>query len=96
MFNLDLGDDVDVSSPEKFHSQLQEKLREQADNQAQEKLEALVKQGTKTKKQLEKEARHKRKRHWRASRFKRFIGSWLQHCILTVNRIQMSKSVKRS
>ena len=35
---------------------MQEKLREQADNQAQEQLEAPVKQGKKTKKQLEKEA----------------------------------------
>lgn len=53
MFNLDLGDDVDVSSPEKFHSHLEEKLREQAEIQSQ----APVKQGKKTKKQLEKEAR---------------------------------------
>ena len=57
MFNLDLGDDVDVSSPEKFHSHLQEKLRELAENQSQEQLEAPVNQGKKTKKQLEKEAR---------------------------------------
>ena len=57
MFNLDLGDDVDVSSPEKFHSHLHEKLREQADNQAQEQLDSPVKQGKKTKKQLEKDAR---------------------------------------
>ena len=53
MFNLDLGDDVDVSSPEKFQSHLEEKLREQAEIQSQ----APVKQGKKTKKQLEKEAR---------------------------------------
>ena len=57
MFNLDLEDDVDVSSPDKFHSHLQEKLREQTENQSQEQLEAPVKQGKKTKKQLEKEAR---------------------------------------
>ncbi|WP_262963694.1 J domain-containing protein [Methylobacter psychrophilus] len=53
MFNVDLGDDVDISSPEKFHAHLQEKLREQADGQAAE----AVKPRKKTKKQLEKEAR---------------------------------------
>ncbi|MGZ4968700.1 MAG: J domain-containing protein [Methylobacter sp.] len=47
MFNVDLGDDVDISSPEKFHAHLQEKLREQA---------PPVKERKKTKKQLEKEA----------------------------------------
>lgn len=47
MFNVDLGDDVDLSSPEKFHAHLQKKLGEQA---------APVKQRKKTKKQLEKEA----------------------------------------
>jgi DnaJ domain. len=57
MFNLDLGDDVDVSSPEKFHSHLEEKLREQAEIQSQDQSEAPVKQGKKTKKQLAKEAR---------------------------------------
>jgi hypothetical protein len=53
MFNVDLGDDVDISSPEKFQAYLQEKLREQADEQSAEP----VKQRKKTKKQLEKEAR---------------------------------------
>jgi hypothetical protein len=53
MFNVDLGDDVDISSPEKFQAYLQEKLREQADEQSTEP----VKQRKKTKKQLEKEAR---------------------------------------
>lgn len=50
MFNVDLGDDIDISSPEKFHAHLQEKLREQ--EQA-----APAKQRKKTKKQLDKEAR---------------------------------------
>ncbi len=49
MFNVDLDDDVDISSPEKFHAHLQEKLREQAAE--------AVKPRKKTKKQLEKEAR---------------------------------------
>lgn len=48
MFNVDLGDDVDLSSPEKFHAHLQEKLGEQAP--------PPVKERKKTKKQLEKEA----------------------------------------
>jgi hypothetical protein len=50
MFNVDLGDDADISSPEKFHAHLQEKLREQ-------KQTTPVKQRKKTKKQLDKEAR---------------------------------------
>jgi len=50
MFNVDLGDEVDLSSPEKFHTHLQEKLLEQ--EQARP-----AKQRKKTKKQLEKEAR---------------------------------------
>ena len=54
MFNVDLGDDVDVSSPEKFQAYLQEKLLEQSENQAQEQSAPFVK---KTKKQLAKEAR---------------------------------------
>lgn len=53
MFNVDLGDDVDISSPEKFQAYLQERLREQEDEQSAEPL----KQHKKTKKQLEKEAR---------------------------------------
>ena len=57
MFNLDLGDDVDLSSPEKFQAHLQEKLREQAEIQSQDPSAAPVKQRKKTKKQLEKEAR---------------------------------------
>jgi hypothetical protein len=57
MFNLDLGDDVDVSSPEKFQSHLEEKLREQAEIHSQDQSATPVKPGKKTKKQLEKEAR---------------------------------------
>ena len=53
MFNVDLGDDVDISSPEKFQAYLQERLREQEDEQSAEP----VKPRKKTKKQLEKEAR---------------------------------------
>jgi len=57
MFNVDLGDDVDISSPEKFHAHLQEKLKEQAEAQSKEQSETPVKPRKKTKKQLEKEAR---------------------------------------
>ncbi len=53
MFNVDLGDDVDLNSPEKLHAHLQQKLSEQQKDQA----EAPVKERKKTKKQLEKEAR---------------------------------------
>jgi len=53
MFNVELDDNIDVSSPEKFHAHLQEKLREQAQKQSAEP----VKQPKKSKKQLEKEAR---------------------------------------
>ncbi|MGZ8183832.1 MAG: J domain-containing protein [Methylobacter sp.] len=57
MFNVDLDDDIDVSSPEKLHAHLQEKLRELAENQAQTQTAEAVKQPKKSKKQLEKEAR---------------------------------------
>ncbi|TRW89755.1 J domain-containing protein [Candidatus Methylobacter oryzae] len=53
MFNVDLDDDVDLSSPEKLHAHLQQKLSEQHETQAK----APVKERKKTKKQLEKEAR---------------------------------------
>ncbi len=53
MFNIDLGDDVDVSSPEKFQAFLHDKLEAQAEAQASE----TVNPRKKTKKQLEKEAR---------------------------------------
>ncbi|WP_340124320.1 hypothetical protein [Methylobacter svalbardensis] len=56
MFNVDLGDDIDVSSPEKFQAYLQEKLHAQAEAQSQDQ-SAPVNQRKKTKKQLEKEAR---------------------------------------
>jgi septum formation inhibitor MinC len=59
MFNVDLGDDVDISSPEKFHAHLQEKLQEQAEAQSKEQPAEPVKQRKKTKRQLEKEARQK-------------------------------------
>ncbi|MGZ5054306.1 MAG: J domain-containing protein [Methylobacter sp.] len=57
LFNVDLGDDVDMSTPEKFHACLQEKLREQAETHSQDQSAKPVKQRKKTKKQLEKEAR---------------------------------------
>ncbi len=53
MFNIDLGYDVDVSSPEKFQAFLHDKLEAQAEAQASE----TVNPRKKTKKQLEKEAR---------------------------------------
>ncbi len=53
MFNIDLGDDVDVSSPEKFQAFLHDKLEAQAGAKASE----TVNPRKKTKKQLEKEAR---------------------------------------
>ncbi|MDO9106014.1 MAG: J domain-containing protein [Methylovulum sp.] len=53
MFDVDLGDDFDISSPEKFQAHLQEKLREKAEGQPA----AAVKPRKKTKKQLAKEAR---------------------------------------
>lgn len=59
MFNVDLGDDVDMSSPEKFHAHLQEKLKEQAETQSKQQSEPPVKPRKKTKKQLEKEARQR-------------------------------------
>jgi hypothetical protein len=55
MFNIDLGDDVDVSSPEKFQAFLHEKLEAQAE--IQDQATATVNPRKKTKKQLEKEAR---------------------------------------
>ncbi len=54
IFNVDLGDDVDVSSPEKFQAYLQEKLHAQAESQSQDQA-APVNQRKKTKKQLEEE-----------------------------------------
>ena len=57
MFNIDLGDDVDVSSPEKFQAFLHEKLQSQAESQTQDQAATAVNPRKKTKKQLEKEAR---------------------------------------
>jgi hypothetical protein len=54
MFNVDLDDDVDVSSPEKFQAYLQDKLRKQEEAQPQGQADHQPK---KTKKQLAKEAR---------------------------------------
>jgi hypothetical protein len=51
LFNIDWGDDVDLSSPEKFQAQLEEKMREQAE------AASLNQPRKKTKKQLEKELR---------------------------------------
>jgi hypothetical protein len=60
MFNVDIGDDVDVSSPEKFRAHLEEKMREKDEMQEQEPPAAeTIKQPKKSKKQLEKEARQK-------------------------------------
>ncbi len=53
MFDIDLGDDLNISSPEQFHAHLEEKMREQAERLAAEP----VKERKKTKKELEKEAR---------------------------------------
>lgn len=57
MFNIDLGDDVDVSSPEKFQAHLQEKLRKQQETLAQSA--KPIKERKKTKTQLAKEARQR-------------------------------------
>lgn len=55
MFGVDLDEDVDVSSPEKFHQQIQEKLRLQAEQQTA--FEPSARPRKQTKKQLEREAR---------------------------------------
>jgi hypothetical protein len=52
MFNIDLGDDIDLSSPESFQAHLHEKMREHQEAQATPKIERK-----KTKIQLAKEAR---------------------------------------
>ncbi|SJM89472.1 DnaJ-like protein [Crenothrix polyspora] len=52
MFNIDLGDDIDISSPENFQAHLHEKMREHQETQARPKIERK-----KTKTQLAKEAR---------------------------------------
>jgi hypothetical protein len=55
MFNVDLGDDVDISSPEKFQAHLHEKLQEQGETNLQDESAAPAKK--KTKRQLQNEAR---------------------------------------
>ena len=55
LFNVDIDDDIDLSSPEKFHAHLQDKMREQSDQQTQTAIPAQERK--KTKKQLENEAR---------------------------------------
>lgn len=54
MFNLDIGDDVDLSSPEKLKAFIDEKLQERGEEPTEEISPPPVK---KTKKQLAKEAR---------------------------------------
>ncbi|MDD5272326.1 MAG: hypothetical protein PHU14_06360 [Methylovulum sp.] len=51
MFDVDIGDDADVSSPEKFQAYLEDKMRGQPEAQA------TAKPAKKTKKQLAQEAR---------------------------------------
>lgn len=57
MFNIDVGDDVDVSSPEKFQAHLQEKLRKQQETLTQSAKPITERKKTKT--QLAKEARQR-------------------------------------
>ena len=52
LFNVDIDDGVDLSSPEKFHAHLQDKMREQSDQPT-----IPTQERKKTKKQLENEAR---------------------------------------
>jgi hypothetical protein len=54
MFDVDLGDDIDMSSPEMFQAHLHEKILEREEAEAQHRAGTVRK---KTKKQLEKEAR---------------------------------------
>ena len=54
MFDVDLGDDIDMSSPEMFQAHLHEKILEREEAKAQHRAGTARK---KTKKQLEKEAR---------------------------------------
>ncbi len=57
MFDVELDDDLDLSSPEQFKAHLQEKLREKINTQEQTDTQEPVKERKKTKKQLEKELR---------------------------------------
>ena len=54
MFDVDLGDDIDMTSPEMFQAHLHEKILEREEAEAQHRASIAPK---KTKKQLEKEAR---------------------------------------
>lgn len=56
MFGIDIGDDIDVSSPEKFKEQLEEKMRAIEENGEQKPAQAKP-EPKKTKAQLAKEAR---------------------------------------
>ncbi|SJM89118.1 hypothetical protein [Crenothrix polyspora] len=58
MFNIDIGDDFDVSSPEKFKAQLEEKMRALEEEDEKEPAQAKI-APKKTKAQLAKEARQK-------------------------------------
>jgi hypothetical protein len=59
MFNVELDEDADISSPENFKAHLQEKLREKLDAQPQQwtQTQEPPPERKKTKKQLEKELR---------------------------------------
>ena len=57
MFDVELDEDLNLSSPEQFEAHLQEKLREKINAQEQTDTQEPVKERKKTKKQLEKELR---------------------------------------
>ena len=57
MFDVEMDEDLDLSSPEQFKAHLQEKLREKINAQEQTDTQEPVKERKKTKKQLEKELR---------------------------------------
>lgn len=57
MFDVEMDEDLDLSSPEQLKAHLQEKLREKLNAQEQIDTQEPVKERKKTKKQLEKELR---------------------------------------
>jgi hypothetical protein len=57
MFNIELDEDIDFSSPEELHAHLQDKLREKMDTDQKTQAQEPVKERKKTKKQLENELR---------------------------------------
>ena len=57
MFDVELDEDLNLSSPKQFEAHLQEKLREKINAQEQTDTQEPVKERKKTKKQLEKELR---------------------------------------